>query len=152
MDALSALLGIWMLPVAATALPPPMPPVVVLIVCKTEIVGKPDKNAAFTHVENREWAYVNAMMQCKREVITLTDPDYDSGLAAAQPFNTQRCNRAGIMQGVMWDQQHKSSNYRFWRHACPVPTVDTNTGTVLSWSLPDCGHRETVVCEKDSFI
>jgi hypothetical protein len=56
------------------------------------------------------------------------------------------------MLGVQWDQSHKSSKYRFWRVACPVPIVDTRTGEVIAWKMPDCGHRDTVVCEVDTAI
>jgi hypothetical protein len=42
--------------------------------------------------------------------------------------------------------------WRFWRFACPVPTIDTKTGEVVGWHLPDCGHRDTVICETDSVI
>ena len=72
--------------------------------------------------------------------------------AAAQPFNQQRCQRAGITLGVNWDQAHRSSRYRFWRVACPVPIVDTKTGEVIAWKMPECGRRDIMVCEVDTAI
>jgi hypothetical protein len=36
--------------------------------------------------------------------------------------------------------------------ACPVPIINTITGEVIAWKLPDCGHRDTVVCEVDTAI
>jgi hypothetical protein len=60
-----------------------------------------------------------------------------------------------MMLGPQWDAQHQSSSYRFWRVACPVPIVRRNpdgSEDIIAWKLPDCGHRETVVCEVDTAI
>lgn len=132
-------------------MPVPMPAAVVLIVCKTVVAGEPDVNAKWTGYENRTWAIEDGMMQCRRHEVQLYDQSEAMG-AAAQPFNQQRCQRASLMLGVQWDQAHKSSSYRFWRVACPVPIVDTRTGEVIAWKMPECGHRDTVVCEVDSAI
>ncbi|MDJ0514676.1 MAG: hypothetical protein QNJ62_14635 [Methyloceanibacter sp.] len=132
-------------------MPVPMPSAVVLIVCKTVVAGEPDINAKWTGYENREWAIEHGMMQCRRQEVQLFDQAEALG-AAAQPFNQQRCQRASLMLGVQWDQAHKSSNYRFWRVACPVPIVDTRTGEVIAWKMPECGRRDTVVCEVDTAI
>ena len=51
-----------------------IPPVLVLIVCKTVLAGPPDQNAAFTHWENLEWATEHSMMVCRRNEIQLYDP------------------------------------------------------------------------------
>ena len=128
-----------------------MPAVVVLIVCKTVVAGPPDQNAEFTRHENREWATEHAMMVCRREEVQLFDQAEGQG-ADPQEFNSMRCQRAGIMLGAQWDVRHKNSAYRFWRAACPVPIVDTRTGEIVAWKIPDCGRRGTVVCEKDSAI
>jgi hypothetical protein len=72
--------------------------------------------------------------------------------ADERPFTTLECQRSGIMLGAEWDIAHPKSAYRFWRVACPVPTVNTETGEVLAWTLPDCGHQDTVICEKDTAI
>jgi hypothetical protein len=132
-------------------MPVPMPSAVVLIVCKTVIAGEPDINAKWTGYENREWLIEDSMMQCRRQEVQLYDQSEAMG-AAAQPFNQQRCQRASLMLGVQWDQAHKSSSYRFWRVACPVPIVDTRTGEVIAWKMPECGHRDTVICEIDTAI
>ncbi len=132
-------------------MPVPMPSAVVLIVCKTVIAGEPDINAKWTGYENREWLIEDSMMQCRRQEVQLYDQSEAVG-AAAQPFNQQRCQRASLMLGVQWDQAHKSSSYRFWRVACPVPIVDTRTGEVIAWKMPECGHRDTVICEIDTAI
>jgi hypothetical protein len=132
-------------------MPVPMPSAVVLIVCKTVIAGEPDINAKWTGYENREWLIEDSMMQCRRQEVQLDDQSEAMG-AAAQPFNQQRCQRASLMLGVQWDQAHKSSSYRFWRVACPVPIVDTRTGEVIAWKMPECGHRDTVICEIDTAI
>lgn len=132
-------------------MPVPMPAAVVLIVCKTAIAGPEDPNAAFTGAENRTWATEHSMMVCRRHEVQLFDRAAALG-AAAQPFNLQRCQRSGIMLGVRWNEQHKSSSYRFWRVACPVPIVDTRTGDVIAWKMPECGNRATVICEVDAEI
>jgi len=51
-----------------------IPPVLVLIVCKTISAGAPDQNAAFTHWENLKWDTPNSMMVCRRNEIQLYDP------------------------------------------------------------------------------
>ena len=132
-------------------MPVPMPSAVVLIVCKTVIAGEPDVNAKWTGYENRDWAVEHGMMQCRRQEIELYDQSEAMG-AAAQPFNQQRCMKSSLMLGVQWDQAHRSSSYRFWRVACPVPIVNTITGEVIAWKMPECGHRDTVVCEVDTAI
>lgn len=132
----------------------PMPAVIVLIVCKTVISGPPDANAAFTHSQNLDWATENAMMMCRREEVQMYDRAEDAGVAP-QPFNETRCQHSAMMLGPNWDASHASSRYRFWRVACPVPVVRKNadgTEDIIAWSLPDCGHRETVLCEVDTAI
>lgn len=128
-----------------------MPTAIVLIVCKTVVAGPPDQNAAYTGYENREWATENSMMVCRRQEVEVFDQAEAQG-ADAQPFNMQRCQRSGIRLGAEWDVAHRSSSYRFWRVACPVPVIDTQTGRILAWKMPECGHRDTVICEADTEI
>ena len=131
-----------------------MPAAIVLIVCKTVIAGPEDQNAAYTKVENRAWAIENSMMVCRRQEVQMYDQAEAEG-ADPQPFNAQRCQRSAMMLGPQWDAQHKSSSYRFWRVACPVPIVRRNpdgSEDIIAWKLPDCGHRDTVVCEVDTAI
>jgi len=132
-------------------MPVPMPAAVVLIVCKTVMAGPEDQNAAYTGYENREWATEHSMMVCRRQEVQLFDQAEALG-AAAQPFNLQRCQRSGIMLGTEWDAGHRGSSYRFWRVACPVPIVDTRTGDIIAWKMPECGHRDIVYCEVDAEI
>ncbi|MGH6866038.1 MAG: hypothetical protein ACREDO_07715 [Methyloceanibacter sp.] len=135
-------------------MPVPMPSAVVLIVCKTVLTGPADPNAAYTGYENREWATEHSMMICRRQEVPLYDVAEAQG-ADAQPFNEQRCWRSGVMLGAGWDAGHRNSPWRFWRVACPVPIVRKNpdgSEEVIAWKLPDCGHRETVVCEIDTEI
>lgn len=129
----------------------PMPAAVVLIVCKTILIGEPDDNAAFTHYQDRAWEITNGMMTCRRNEIQLYDSAESMG-ADPRPFTIQECQKAGIMLGAEWDMKHPNSKYRAWRVACPTPTIDLNTGEIVSWVLPDCGHRETVICEGDTAI
>jgi hypothetical protein len=140
-------------------MPVPMPAAVVLIVCKTVLVGPVDPNTAFTGYENRQWATEHSMMVCRRQEIKLEDSaqlQATPGMPAdSQPFNMQRCWRSGLMLGAEWDAGHRGSSYRFWRVACPVPIVRRNpdgTEDVIAWKLPECGHRDTVRCEVDAEI
>jgi hypothetical protein len=143
--------------VAQSPIPPhmvPMPAAIVLIVCKTVVAGPPDQNAEYTKAENREWATEHAMMVCRREEVQMYDRAVDGG-ADPQAFNAQRCQRSALMLGPQWDASHQSSSYRFWRVACPVPIVRKNedgSEDIIAWKLPDCGHRDTVVCEVDTAI
>lgn len=130
-----------------------MLPVVVLIVCKTVSAGPPDQNAAFTKHENRTWAYEGSMMVCRRMEVPVFDSAEAQG-ADAQSFTPQRCMGTAARLGSQWDIDHAGTKnpYRTWRVACPVPIVDTRTGAVIAWKLPECGHRDTVICETDSEI
>jgi hypothetical protein len=131
-----------------------MPAAVVLIVCKTTFAAAPDPNAAFTKAESRVWAIENSMMTCRRQVIPIHDQAADLGAKPLNPnlFDHGTCARIGIPIGVQWDQEHKSSSYRFWRVGCPAPIVDTRSGRIVGYKLPDCGHRDTVRCEVDAEI
>jgi hypothetical protein len=132
----------------------PMPAAVVLIVCKTVMAGPVDQNAGYTGYENRQWATEGSMMVCRRQEVQLFDQAEAMG-ADPQPFNSQRCWRAALMLGTQWDASHKNSSWRFWRAACPVPIVRKNpdgSEDIIAWKMPDCGHRETVVCEVDTAI
>jgi hypothetical protein len=138
-----------------------IPPVLVLIVCKTILAGPPDENAAYTKWENLEWATQHSMMVCRRNEIQLYDPVEGMRLSAtddpAPPLNpnfavASQCARAGIRLATDWDQAHRNTPWRVWRVGCPAPIVDTRTGALIGYKLPECGHRDTVICETDSVI
>lgn len=138
-----------------------MVPTIVLIVCKTILVGEPDQNSSWTGWENREWAYENSMMVCRRHEVAMYDPaegtpsnpsDPNSEPTPALPFNKDACIAAAIRLGTDWDMSHRSSPYRTWRVACPTPIIDNRTGQVVGWKLPECPHTDVVRCEVDSVI
>jgi hypothetical protein len=138
-----------------------IPPVLVLIVCKTVLAGPPDQNAAYTKWENLEWATQHSMMVCRRNEIQLYDPVEGMKLSPADdpapPLNpnfaiASQCARAGIRLATDWDQAHRNTPWRVWRVGCPAPIVDRRTGALIGYKLPECGHRDTVICETDSVI
>jgi len=131
-----------------------MPAAIVLIVCKTVVAHAPDENAAYTKYEGREWAIEHSMMVCRRQVIPIHDTDADMGAPTVTPnlFDRSTCARIGIPIGVKWDEDHRGSAYRFWRVGCPTPIVDTRTGRIIGYKMPECGHRDTVRCEVDAEI
>lgn len=138
-----------------------IPPILVLIVCKTVLAGAPDQNAAFTHWQNLDWATEHSMMVCRRNEIQLYDPVEGMRLSAtddpAPPLNlnlavASQCARVGIRLATDWDESHRNTSWRVWRVGCPSPIVDTRTGTVIGYKLPECGHRDTVICDTDSVI
>lgn len=132
----------------------PMPAVMALIVCKVVLAGPPDQNTNFTHWENLDWATENAMMHCRREEVPLYDRAVDAG-AAPRPFTPNDCWRSAFSLGPAFDAAHHNSAWRFWRVACPVPIVRKNpdgSEDIIAWKVPECGRRETVVCETDSAI
>jgi len=135
----------------------PMPAVVILIVCKVAVAGPPDQNSQYTHAENLQWHTEFSKMVCRRQEVQVVDMSAELG-ADPQPFDQNKCQRSAMLLGPQWDAQHKGSKYRFWRVACPTPimddqgTPDTRDDVVVGYSLPDCGHREYVICERDSFI
>ena len=134
------------------------PAVVVLIVCKTVIAGPPDQNSDKTGWQNREWAYENSMMVCRRQEVLMYDTAEAQG-ADHQPFNPQLCAASAVKLWSQWDVDHRDTAWRTWRVACPVPMKQDLTGDgpspddpIVGWVLPDCGHRDTVVCDTDSVI
>lgn len=128
-----------------------MTPEIALIVCRV-ILGPMDANDAFTGHRPSEWDTAQGVMHCRRQVIQLYDPSVDMG-AAPQPFNPEACKRAAMMLGPQFDAEHRDKPWRFWRAACPVPTIDLKTGKVLSWTTPPCPESHgTVLCEVDSAI
>lgn len=138
-----------------------IPPILVLIVCKTVLAGPLDENAKFTGYENLEWATEHSMMVCRRNEVQLYDPVEGMKLspvddpAPALSHNfaiASQCARAGIRLAIDWDQAHRNTRWRVWRVGCPTPIVDMRTGTVIGYKLPECGHRDTVICETDSVI
>ena len=138
-----------------------IPPVLVLIVCKTVLAGPPDQNTAYTKWENLDWATEHSMMVCRRNEIQLYDPVEGMRLTAtddpAPPLNpnfadASQCARAGVRLATDWDQAHRNTPWRVWRVGCPAPIVDMRTGALIGYKLPECGHRDTVICETDSVI
>ena len=101
------------------------------------------------------------MMVCRRNEIQLYDPVEGMRLS---PFRRPRATaqsefrgiwavaRAGIRLSMDSDDAHRNTPWRVWRVGCPSPIVDTRTGTVIGYKLPECGHRDTVICEVDSVI
>ena len=51
-----------------------IPPILVLIVCKTIAVGAPDENTRFTGAKELAWATEHSMMVCRRNEVQLYDP------------------------------------------------------------------------------
>jgi hypothetical protein len=101
------------------------------------------------------------MMVCRRNEIQLYDPVEGMKLSPADdpapPLNPNfadfgQCARAGIRLSMDWDDAHRNTPWRVWRVGCPSPIVDSRTGTVIGYKLPECGHRDTVICEVDSVI
>ncbi len=138
-----------------------IPPVLVLIVCKTIAGGAVDENAHYTGAKQLEWATEHSMMVCRRNEVTLYDPAEGMRLGPdddpVPPLNPNfavqsQCARAGMQLAMSWDQAHKNSTWRVWRIGCPVPIIDTRTGALIGYKMPDCGHRDTVICESDSAI
>lgn len=138
-----------------------IPPVLVLIVCKVISGGVPDQNADATGSQNLEWATVNSMMTCERHEVQMYDPAEGIKLHPnddpAQPLNpnfsqASECARNGIQLATSWDEAHRNTPWRVWRVGCPSAIVDSRTGLVVGYTLPSCGHEDTVVCLVDSAI
>jgi hypothetical protein len=138
-----------------------IPPILVVIACKAVMAASQDPNAAFTHVQDFDWATQNSMMVCRRAEVQLYDPaegmTLNAGDDPAAPLNPNfadrsQCARAGIMLSQEWDRAHANTPWRVWRIGCPAPIVDLRTGALVGYKLPECGHRDTVVCETDSEI
>jgi hypothetical protein len=142
-------------------MPVQIPPVLVLIVCKTMAAGVPDPNAAYTNAENLQWATEHSMMVCRRNEVQLYDPaegmqlkpaDAPAPALSANLADPGQCARAGMPLATQWNLTHRGTPWRVWKVGCPAPIVDLRTGGVIGYKLPECGHRDTVICEVDSEI
>lgn len=137
----------------------PMPAAVVVIACKVVFLpyASPvdEANAAYTQYRPYEYATEHSQLQCRRHEVQL----YNPGIPNA-PFTPQACMRASLQVRMEWDRANASRPWRVWKTGCPVPIVDTRTGSILSWKLPECprvyrkGEDEiaTVHCEVDAAI
>lgn len=127
-----------------------MPAKIALFVCKVVFLpfSSPveEANAHFTGHQPTQWDTTDSVMHCRRMEMSLWNPDVNRTLTP------QACQRASIMVGVGWDMAHLSSKYRFWKAGCPVPIVDTRTGRILDWKLPECPVDSKVICENDISI
>ena len=136
----------------------PMPPVVVLIVCKV-ILGAPDANSAFTNWRAAELDMTGGVMHCRREQVELYDPAPDSG-GDSQPFSSFHCMQAAMRLGPQFDIDNRDKPWRFWRAACPVPVMNDNgtpdnprDDTLVGWAIPPCPEKRGVLeCESDTAI
>ena len=136
----------------------PMPPVVVLIVCKV-ILGAPDANSAFTNWRAAELDMTGGVMHCRREQVELYDPTPDSG-GDPQPFSSFHCMQAAMRLGPQFDIDNRDKPWRFWRAACPVPVMNDNgtpdnprDDTLVGWAIPPCPEKRGVLeCESDTAI
>jgi len=99
-----------------------------VIACKVVMAANPDPNAAFTHVENTQWATENSMMVCQRHEVDLYDPvegmqinQTDNPAPALNPNFTdyRQCARAGITLAVDWDQAHHNTRGVCVAHRLP---------------------------------
>jgi hypothetical protein len=153
-----------------------LPAILVVFACKTFIAVPTDDNARFTHWEGRDWETVNSMMVCQRHEIELYDPAEYGGYARngdflppADPLGPNfsdfgQCARAAMKMQMDWDQRHQNTKWRVWRVGCPTPIAadkDANgepdldehgQPIIIGYKLPECGHRDTVICETDSEI
>jgi hypothetical protein len=129
----------------------PMPPVLVMIVCKV-ILGAPDDNSQFTHWRPSTWDLADGIMHCRRQEVQLVDPDVDKG-ADPTPFTSQACMSASVRMAADFDIAHMDRPWRFWRAACPTPIIDGQSGDIVGWKLPECGtYGGTVDCISDTEI
>ena len=135
---------------------PSMPAAIVIIACKVAFLphASPidEANSSYTGHRPYEWAIEHSQMQCRRHEVSLYNP--------ADPnaeFNAITCTKASMQVRFGWDMSHRNSNWRVWKTGCPVPTINTQTGDVLAWTLPSCPRKDnqgrvTVHCENDTAI
>jgi hypothetical protein len=141
----------------------PMPAVVVIVFCKAVFVPSEDdvtnSNSDYTKHYEFQWATEHSKMVCKREEISLIDPN-ETPEQQAQPYTQFICNMTGLQIGAKWDHDHPGNSYKFYRTACPVKIIDTQTGAIIGWKIPECstkpngmdGQYGTLVCEGDVAI
>ena len=138
-----------------------IPAILVLIVCRTVPSGPADPNEPFTGHKPLQWATENSMMVCRRNEVQLFDPaegmklkPTDEPAPALVPNFAvpSQCARASMGLAMDWENSHRNSKWRVWRVGCPAPIIDTRTGELIGYKLPECGHRDTVICEVDSAI
>lgn len=133
-----------------------MPAAVVVIACKVAFLpyASPidEANAAYTHYKPYEWAIKHSQMQCRRHEIQLYNPADPNAV-----FDSHKCMKASWQVRMQWDMMHENTNWRVWKTACPIPTINSATGQILAWTLPSCPRenrqeRVAVHCDVDTAI
>jgi hypothetical protein len=150
MDPLSLLLGLHVLPVAATALPPPVPTTLVVIGCRVDdFTGQPgrhDPNLAAKGWKDLEWHINKSLeLECKRDVLVLEDAvAMWAPRKEAAPLNPDwsqfaQCSQAAMSIAPKWEEQNQG--WAVMAVGCPRPVVNIGpdgTQTTLSYHLPEC--------------
>lgn len=129
------------------------PSALVLIVCKVISGGPDDINSGMTGSRNLDWDLSGGVYHCRRIEVQVMSAAEAQG-QQPPPWTPDACMRAAMTIGPQWDMQHQNENYRFRFAACPTPihTSPDPYSPIIGWVMPDCGHRETMVCETDSTI
>ena len=113
-----------------------MDPVVVVIACKVAFIPFANdidrENSAYTGYKPYKWAIKHSKMHCRRLEVPVINPQ-----APDEAFSELRCMHASLQTRMAWDRGHANQAWRVWKTACPVPIVDTRTGKVLAWKLPE---------------
>lgn len=146
----------------------PMPPVLVLIVCRV-ILGEPDVNSTFTNWRPSQPDMSNGVMHCRRIEQQLYDPNVDQG-ADEKSFTPFDCHWAALRMGPGYDVERFAkekdtpaggNGWRFWRAACPTPIYPDADADgkpdprqpPIAWKIPECPSSKGVLeCEGDTPI
>ena len=137
-----------------------------IIACRTVDLtgqkGRHDPALAANGWRDLEWK-INASqeLECKREVADLLDssemmfPNQETKPLNPDFSNWSQCASAAMSYAAAWNEKHKG--WAVLAVGCPVKIIDTETGNVLSFKIPECpshmpGTENRIKCSFDESL
>ncbi|HUS84370.1 MAG TPA: hypothetical protein VMX56_04435 [Anaerolineales bacterium] len=136
-----------------------------IIACRTVDLtgqkGRQDPALAAPGWRDLEW-FINPSqeLECKREVADLLDSAEMMFPHKTEPLepdfsNWSQCASAGMSYAAAWNEKHKG--WAVLAVGCPVKIIDSETGNVLSFKIPECpshmpGTENRIKCSFDESL
>ena len=136
-----------------------------IIACRTVDLtgqkGRHDPALAANGWRDLEWKINSSQeLECKREVADLLDSADMMFPNKTKPLNPDfsnwsQCAAAGMSYAARWNETHKG--WAVLAIGCPVKIIDTETGAVLAFKIPECpvhmpGTENRIKCSFDESL
>ena len=123
---------------------------------------RPTRTKPITHWQNLEWATEHSMMVCRRNEIQLFDPveghEAQSRRRSRAAAQSQFCRCSGNARAPAFGLPRTGTTAIETRpgvcggSAARLRSWTRGQEPLIGYKLPECGHRDTVICETDSVI